>query len=111
MISYEDFEKVDLRVGKIVAVEDFPKARKPAYKVRVDFGPEVGLKWSSVQAKSEYGREELLGRQVICVVNFPAKNIAGFMSEVLITGVSMEDGSLSLLEPSRKPAKLGSRVY
>lgn len=110
MISYDDFTRVDIRVGKIVAVEDFPRARKPAYKVQVDFGSEIGLKWSSVQAKREYTQEEMLGRQVLGVVNFPSKNIAGFLSEVLILGVPAEDGSLSLLMPSR-PAQLGSRIY
>lgn len=110
MISYDDFSHVDIRVGKIVFVEDFARARKPTYKVRVDFGSEIGLKWSSVQAKREYTPEEMLGRQVLGVVNFAPKNIAGFMSEVLILGVPAEDGSLSLLMPSR-PAQLGSRIY
>ncbi len=111
MATYEDFLKVDMRAGKIVAVEDFPKASKPAYKVQVDFGSGIGLKWSSVQAKKAYAKEELMDRQVIGVVNLPPKNIAGFMSEVLLIGVDMEDGSLSLLEPSRRPARIGSRVY
>ena len=110
MINYDDFAKVDIRVGKIVSVEDFPRARKPAYKVRVDFGPEIGLKWSSVQAKRDYAQEELLGRQVVGVVNFPPKNIAGFMSEVLLLGVPAEDGGLSLLTPSRI-AQVGGRMY
>lgn len=110
MITYDEFAIVDVRVGKIVSVEDFPRARKPTYKVQVDFGPEIGIKWSSVQAKREYTREEILGRQVLGVVNFPPKNIAGFMSEVLILGVPAEDGSLSLLMPSR-PAQLGGRMY
>jgi len=111
MITYEDFSKVDMRVGKIIHVEDFERARKPSYKVKVDFGPEIGVKWSSVQAKREYTKEELMGRQVIGVVNFPPKNIAGFMSEVLLLGVPAEDGNLSLLEPSRQPAQLGGKVY
>lgn len=111
MITYEDFSKVDMRVGKIIQVEDFERAQKPSYKVKVDFGPEIGVKWSSVQAKREYTKEELIGWQVVGVVNFPPKNIAGFMSEVLLLGVPAEDGSLSLLEPSRRPAQLGGKVY
>ena len=110
MISYDDFAKIDVRVGKIIAVEDFLRARTPSYKVQVDFGPEIGIKRSSMQAKRNYTPEELTGRQVVGVVNFPPKNIAGFMSEVLILGVTGEDGGLSLLVPSR-PARLGSRMY
>jgi tRNA-binding protein len=110
MITYDDFSKIDVRVGKIIAVEDFTRAHKPAYKVQIDFGPEIGVKWSSVQAKRDYTKEEMLGQQVVGVVNFPPKNIAGFMSEVLILGVLAEDGGLSLLVPGR-PAQLGSRMY
>ncbi|MFA5247080.1 MAG: tRNA-binding protein [Candidatus Micrarchaeia archaeon] len=108
-ISYEDFSKVDMRTGKIIQVEDFPQAKKPAYKVKVDFGPEIGIKCSSVQA-TNYSKEELTGKTVIGVVNFPPKNIAGFLSEVLLLGVPGEDGNLSLLSPSR-PAKVGGKVY
>lgn len=111
MATYEDFLKLDIRVGKIIKVEDFPEAKKPAYKVQVDFGPEIGIKVSSLQAKEAYTKEEMLNRQVIGIVNFPPKNIAGFFSEVLLLGVHLEDESLSLLEPSRKPAKLGSKVH
>jgi tRNA-binding protein len=110
MISYDDFLQVDMRVGVIVHVEDFPKARNPSYKVQVDFGSDVGLKWSSVQAKRDYTIAELIGEQVIGVVNFPPKNIAGFQSEVLILGVDTADGQLSLLRPVME-AKLGTRVY
>ncbi len=110
-IVYDDFAKIEMKVGVILEVEDFPRARKPAYKVKVDFGPDVGVKQSSIQAKAEYSRDELIGRQVVGVVNFPPKNIAGFLSEVLILGVPCEDGSLSLLEPSRKPARIGGDVY
>lgn len=109
-ISYDDFQKIDIRTGKIVHVEDFPRARTPSYRVQVDFGPEIGLKWSSVGAKREYSTSEMLGRLVLGVVNFPPKNIAGFQSEVLILGVPAEDGSLSLIQPSR-PSKLGGRLY
>ena len=107
--AYDDFLKLDMRSGEIVEVQDFPRARNPAYKVRVNFGPDVGERWSSVQA-TNYAKEELIGRQVIGVVNFPPKNIAGFQSECLILGVTGEDGKLSLLVPSR-PALLGSKVY
>jgi tRNA-binding protein len=109
MISYDDFSKVDMRTGRIILVEDFPAARKPAYKVKVDFGPEIGIKCSSVQA-TNYSKEELAGKLVIGVVNFAPKNIAGFLSEVLLLGVPGEDGKLSLLVPS-KAAKVGEKVY
>lgn len=110
-INYDDFTKVDLRVGKIVAIEDFDKVKKaPSYKVQVDFGPEIGMKWSSVGAKREYTKEEMLERYVIGVVNFPPKNVAGFMSGVLLLGCEAEDGSLSLLAPTRG-AKIGSKIY
>jgi tRNA-binding protein len=110
-ITFEDFEKVDIRAGKIIEVEDFPRARKPSYKVKIDFGSETGIKASSLQAKSDYTKEEMLNRYVVCVVNFEPKNIAGFLSEVLVLGVPHEDGGLSLLEPSRRPVPLGARVY
>ena len=109
-ISFEEFLKIDMRVGKIIHVEDFPRAKKPTYKVQVDFGPEVGTKWSSVQAAREYTQGEMLERLVVGVINFPPKNIAGFMSEVLILGVPADDGSLSLLLPSRG-GKIGTKVY
>lgn len=111
LITYDEFRKVDIRVGEILEVLDFDRARNPSYKVRVNLGSEIGEKWSSVQAKLAYSKEELLGRQVLAVVNFPPKNIAGFRSEVLILGVEKQDGSLSLLEPGRKPAVVGFRVY
>ena len=109
LASYQDFTRLDLRVGVIVEVSDFPRARKPAYRVSVDFGDILGRKASSVQA-TNYERNSLVGLQVICVVNFPPKNIAGFMSEVLVLGVPGTDGELSLLTPSR-PARVGERVY
>ncbi len=109
-ISYDEFTAVDVRVGQIVTVDDFPRARTPSYKVRVDFGPEIGLKWSSMQAGRDYTKEDLIGRQVVGVVNFAPKNIAGFLSEVLILGVPAADGGLSLLVPSR-PATIGGKMY
>ncbi len=110
MITYDDFAKVEMRVGVIITVEEFPRARVPSYKAQIDFGPEIGVKWTSMQAKRDYAKEELLGRQVVAVVNFPPKNIAGFLSEVLVLGAPTEAGGLSLLMPSR-PAQAGSRIY
>ncbi|HUJ75311.1 MAG TPA: tRNA-binding protein [bacterium] len=110
MATIEDFAKLDLRVGVVREVRDFPKARNPSYQVRLDFGPEIGERWSSLQAKGPYTMEDLQGRQVVAVVNLPARNIAGFLSQVLVLGVPAEDGSLSLLEPERA-ATLGGRVY
>jgi tRNA-binding protein len=109
MSTFEDFQKIDMRVGVITEVDDFPRTRKPSYRVTVDFGEGIGQKKSSVQA-TNYSKEELLGMQVIAVVNFPPKNIAGFFSEVLLLGVPGVDGQLSLLIPSR-PAPLGAAVY
>ncbi len=108
-IPYHDFEKVEMRVGEIVAVEDFPRARKPAYKVRVYFGDQIGYKWSSAQI-TQYAKADLIGRQVVAVVNFAPKNIAGFLSECLILGAAMDDGSVSILTPSR-PAVIGGRIF
>lgn len=110
-ITFEDFEKVDIRAGKIIEVEDFHRARKPSYRVKIDFGSEIVVKNSSLQAKRDYTTEDMLGRYVVCVVNFEPKNIAGFLSEVLVLGVPHEDGGLSLLVPDRRPVPLGARVY
>ena len=109
MASFDDFLKIDMRVGEIVAVEDFPRARNPSYKIKVNFGSDLGEKWSAAQA-THYTRETLMGMRVIAVVNFEPKNIAGFMSECLILGVPGEDGKVSLLTPTRD-APLGGRVY
>lgn len=108
-ITFDDFLRVDMRVGVITHVEEFPRARVPAWKVTVDFGPELGERRSSVQA-TNYAPEELVGLQVVAVVNFPPRNIAGFRSEVLVLGVPGEDGRLSVLSPTRT-AQVGSRVY
>lgn len=101
MISWNDFEKVEMRVGTIIEVADFPKARKPAYKLKIDFG-ELGIKKSSAQITELYLKEDLLNRQIIAVVNFPPKQIAGFMSECLVLGVVDGNNPVVLLQPERK---------
>jgi tRNA-binding protein len=108
-ISWQDFEKVELRAGTVVAAEPFPEARKPAYKLTVDFGPEIGLRRSSVQITVHYTLDELMGRQVLGVVNFPPKRIGPFMSECLITGFYREDGSVILAVPD-KPVPNGAKL-
>ena len=108
-ITYADFEKVDVRVGRIVQVDEFPEARKPAYKLRIDFGPELGVKRSSAQITA-YAREELLGRQVIAVVNFPPRQIGPFLSEVLTLGLPDADGQVVLLTPTRE-VPLGGKLF
>ena len=109
-IGWEDFERVDVRIGRVVDAESFPKARKPSVKLAVDFGPELGIKNSSAQLTDHYSPEELLGRQVLAVVNFPPKRIAGFKSEVLMLGVPDEEGAVVLLIPERE-VPLGSRMF
>lgn len=108
MITYDDFAKVDMRVGKVIAIDDFPQALKPAYKLTIDFGP-LGVKKSSAQI-TNYKIEELVGRQVICVVNFPPKQIGPFVSEVLTLGAERDEGGYELLKPD-PDAKLGKRIY
>ena len=95
-ITWQDFEKVELRAGTIIEVNDFPKAKKPAYQLEVDLGDEIGIKQSSAQLTKLYSKEELLGKQVLCVTNFPPRQIANFLSEILITGYILEDGEVIL---------------
>lgn len=110
-ITYEDFEKVDIRVGKIVEVEDFSEAKKPAFKLKIDFGAELGLKSSSVQAPGAHTKEELQGMLVCCVVNFPPKNVAGFNSEVLTLGFKNNAGiGWVLITPAKDSVELGSKL-
>ncbi|MBA3358581.1 MAG: tRNA-binding protein [Thermoleophilaceae bacterium] len=109
MATIEDFEKVDIRVGRIVSVNDFPEARKPAWKLEMDFGPEIGSKRSSAQI-AHYSREELEGRLVLAVVNFPPRQIGPVHSEVLVLGVPDEQGRVTLLRPDDE-VPLGGRMY
>lgn len=109
-ITWDDFEKVEIRVGTIVTVDDFPEARKPAYRLEVDFGDEIGVKKSSAQITDLYSKDDLLGRQVVAVVNFPPKQIGPMRSECLVSGFYREDGAVVLAVPdSEVPngAKLG----
>jgi len=110
MISYNDFTKVDIRVGKILQAEDFPQARKPAYKLTIDFGPEIGIKKSSAQITRHYTKEELIDKLIIAVVNFPPKQIGPFRSEVLVLGVPDEEENVVLLTPN-KTVPIGGRMF
>ncbi|HEU5298136.1 MAG TPA: tRNA-binding protein [bacterium] len=107
-ITQDDFERVEMRVGRIIAVDDFPKARKPSYRLTIDFGP-YGVKRSSAAVRPFYSKDALLGRQVVCVVNFPPKQIAGFLSEVLTLAVSERGGRILLLQPDAE-AEIGGRI-
>lgn len=109
MITWADFEKIDIRVGTVIEVNDFPEAKKPAYKLVIDFGNELGLKQSSAQITTLYSKDELLNRQIIAVVNFPPKRIAGFNSECLVMGVYDENKDVILLQPG-KPVTNGMKI-
>ncbi|MBX9922834.1 MAG: tRNA-binding protein [Rhabdochlamydiaceae bacterium] len=101
MIHYEDFSKVEIRVGTVVDVQEFPEARKPAWKLFIDFGPEIGRKKTSAQITHLYSKESLIGKQVIAVTNFPPKQIGSFLSEVLVLGLSNEKQEIVLVSPDQ----------
>jgi tRNA-binding protein len=110
MIDFEHFDRIDMRVGRIVAAESFPEARKPSYKLRIDFGPQVGVRGSSAQLTETYpDRAALVGRQVVAVLNVPPRRIGGFASEVLVLGAMGDDGEVFLLSPD-PPSGLGLRI-
>ena len=108
MITWQDFEKVDMRVGTVVKVEDFPEARNPSYKLTIDFGP-LGIKKSSAQITKLYTKQDLINKQIIAVVNFPPKQIADFISEVLVLGVVLDNKDVVLIKPDNK-VKNGLRI-
>jgi len=108
-ITYEDFEKVEIRAGKIIKAEDFPKARKPAYKLWIDFG-DLGVKKSSAQITKLYQKEDLVNKSILAVTNFNPRQIADFMSEVLVLGVVLDDGKVVLIQPDRE-VPLGKRIF
>lgn len=111
MISYDDFLKVDIRIGKIISVSDFPEARKPAFQLMIDLGPDIGMKRSSVQAVGAHTKDELQGMLVCCVINFPPKRVANFDSEVLTLGFKNTASSgWVLISPANKNVALGSRL-
>lgn len=107
-INWQDFEKIELRAGTILEVQEFPEARKPAYKLRIDFG-DLGIKWSSAQVTRLYSQEDLLGKQIVAVINFPRKQIANFHSECLVTGFADENGDI-VLTGTDKPVPNGSKL-
>jgi tRNA-binding protein len=109
VISWQDFEKIDMRAGTILEAHEFPRAKKPAYKLKIDFGEVIGLRQSSAQITTHYLPKDLIGRQVIAVVNFPPKQIADFQSECLVLGVYDENNAVILLEP-QQPVKNGQKI-
>lgn len=109
IISWGDFEKIDIRSGVIIEVKDFPKAKKPAYKLWIDFGPALGIRQASAQITVHYKKEDLVNRQVVAVVNFPPKQIADFTSECLVLGVYDENNDVVLLHPG-KPVSKGCKI-
>jgi tRNA-binding protein len=101
-INWPDFEKIEIRAGTILEANDFPKARNPSYQLTIDFGPELGIKKSSAQITSLYNKEDLVGKQIVAVVNFPPKQIANFMSECLVLGVVGDNKEIVLLQPDKQ---------
>ena len=110
MIGYEDFEKVDIRVGKVISVEDYPQARKPSYKLQIDFGTEIGIKKSVGQFVTNYSKEQLTNKLVACVINFPPRQIGQTISEVLTLGFADDQGNPTLVTPT-KDVPLGGKLY
>lgn len=110
MATFDDFQKLDIRVGKIVKVDDFLEAKKPSYKLQIDLGNEIGIKKSCAQLVKNYDKNDLIGKLVLCIVNFPPRQIGPALSEVLTLGVPDDDGECILIEPERD-APLGGRLY
>ena len=111
MVTYEDFKKLDIRVGKIVTVEDFPEAKKPSYKLKIDFGPEIGIKVSSAQLVKHYTKDQLQNKLVLGVVNFPPRQIGPFISEVLTLGLPDANNECILITADKDEAVLGGHLY
>lgn len=111
MATFDDFQKIDIRVGKIIQVEDFPEARKPAYKLTIDFGAEIGIKRSSAQLTQHYKKEDLLNKKVLGIVNFPPRQIGPFISEVLTLGVPDENHQCVLIAPDNPHAVIGGKLF
>ncbi len=111
MATIEDFQKLDIRVGKVIDVQDFPEAKKPAYKLTIDFGSEIGIKKSSVQIVALYKKEELVGKLVLGVVNFPPRQIGPFVSESLTLGVPDKDGNCILITPDKDFSEIGGKLF
>jgi len=111
MATYDDFSKLDIRVGKIISIDDFPEAKKPAYKLTIDFGSEIGIKHSSVQIVMHYQKEKLIDKLVLGVVNFPPRQIGPFQSEVLTLGVPDENGDCILITPDKTQAIIGGKLF
>ena len=111
MATFDEFHMLDIRVGKVIAVSDFPQARKPAYKLTIDFGPDIGRKRSSAQLVKHYNKADLIGKLVLGVVNFPPRQIGPFLSEVLTLGVPDSDSECILVVPEKDKAVIGSRMY
>ena len=110
MVTFDDFQKVDIRVGKIIEVEDFPETKKPSYKLKIDFGKEIGIKKSCAQLVKNYTKENLKNKLVLCVVNFPPRQIRSSISEVLTLGIPGKDGECVLVEPEQD-VPIGGRLY